>query len=265
MTKTALGTVCGVALLLVPKPAAAFVMHDAVAFGQRALHLYQQIVKFREMVTAANNQFNAFKEAYKGAKNWKDLSWQDTLAILDSPWLDGVEGIDELRFAVTATVMTAEQAGKLFNDVKSLGQFRDNPRYRTDPWYRAQVDRLLRNSGRARAQKIAIVRMLQAQNRQLIEDTERIGKLRAELAAENDKAALANRPVNQARIASLHAAIAAIEARYQGQEMMLKNQQLIMHMVGRENAQQHYIHHTRSEWINKNTQATTQFGLGFTR
>lgn len=252
-------------LMAAAPPAEAYVMHDAIAFGQRALNLYQQIVKYREMINAANNQYNAFKQAYMGAKNWKDLSWQDTLAIVDSPWLDGVEGIDELRFTITATAMTAEQAGKLFSDVSSFGQFRSNARYRTDPWYRAQVDRLFKNSGRARAQKIAIVRQLQAQNKQLIDDTQRITRLRGEISSENDRAVLQKRPVNQAKIASLHAAIAAIEARYKGQEMMLKNQQVIMRLVGQENAQQSYIEHTRSEWLDKNTQATTTFGLGFTR
>lgn len=243
----------------------AMVMHDAVAFGQRTLQLYEHVVKYREMIRAADGQFKAFKQAFEGSKDWKNLSWDDTLAILDAPWFDGVKGIDELRFAATATALTAEQVGKLFSDVNGFGKMRNSERYYSDPWYRARVDALFKYSNKARSQKIAMVRQLQAQNAQLIADTKRIGELRQKVAKENEQATLAKRPVNQAKIASLQAEIAAIEARYRGQEMLLKNQQVIMRMVGEENAYWHYIDTSRSDWMDQNTHSANSFGLGFTR
>lgn len=241
----------------------AVIMHDVLAFGQRTLQLYEHVVKYREMIRAADGQFKAFKQAFEGVKDWKNLSLEDTLSILDAPWFDGVEGIDELRFAATATALTVEQTKRLFSDVKGFGK--NNPRYDSDPWYRARIDAILKYSSKARAQKIAIMRQLQAQNAVLAEDAKRITDLRKKVAEENRAATLGKRPVNQAKIGSYQAEIAGIEAKHKGQEMMLRNQQMIMRMVGNENEYWLYMDTTQSDWMDKNTQAATIFGQGFYR
>lgn len=250
-------------LVLSPKRGEAMIMHDVLAFGQRTLTLYEQIVKYREMIRAADGQFKAFKQAFEGVKDWKNLSLEDTASLLDAPWFDGVEGIDELRFAATATVLTVEQSKKLFSDVRGFGK--KNPRYDSDPWYRARIDALFKYSSKARAQKIAMMRQLQAQNTVLTEDAKRITELRKKVGDENRQATIAKRPVNQAKIASYQAEIGAIEAKHKGQEMMLRNQQMIMRLVGEENAYWLYLDTTQSDWMDKNTQAATIFGRGFYR
>lgn len=265
MRRWALGAVVAAGVVALPERAEAIVMHDVQAFGQRMLHLHQQIVKYREIINASKNQLDAFKQALAGSKDWKNLSWEDTLNILDAPWFDRIEGIDQVRLAATATALTSEQARKLFADVSGVGKMRSDPRYANDPWYRARVESLYKYSNRARALKAALVRQMQAQNAQLIEDTRRIGELRGKVARENTEAAAQKRPVNQARIASLQAEIAAVEARYKGQEMMLKNQQAIMNLVGEDNAYWHYLETSRSDWLERNTQAVGVFGHGFAR
>ena len=85
--------------------------------------------------------------------DWKNLGWRDTLDIVNMPWFDGVEGIDEVRNVTFLTVMSVDQAMALWDDTDSLSKLKANPRYKSDPWYRAKVDSLFRQSKRARGEE----------------------------------------------------------------------------------------------------------------
>jgi hypothetical protein len=249
-----------VAILGVARPAAAFVFHDGPAFTQRVLWMYQQFQQYRQMVTTADSHLRTIKSALRGDMDWRNLGWLDTLQILDSPWLDGVKGIDEIRLATTASVMTAEQATRLWADVEGLGRWKRNRRYERDAWFRAKIDSISRQSGRARAQRAALVRQMQAQNRALIEDVKKIKRLRDAIERESKKT-----PVNHPRIASLQAELAATEAKYQGENMMLANQRAIMFLVGEDDAYRSYLETTQSEWLDRNNRSVLEFGRGFAR
>ena len=72
---------------------------------------------------------------------------------------------------------------------------------------------------------------MQLQNQALSEDVARIRRLRDKIEAESKKS-----PANQALISSLQGELATVQAKHQGEGMMLANQRaIIMMMVGEEN------------------------------
>lgn len=240
--------------------ASAWAFHDGPAFAQRVTVLLQQLHQYRQIVSATKGHMELFRNAYKGSKDWKNLGWVDTLKVLDSPWLDKVRGIDEIRLATATTVLTAEQATKLWSDVKGLTEWERSARYRKDLWFRRKIDSIRRQSRRARDQRAALVRQMQSQNRALIEDVKKIQRLRDAIQAESAKS-----PVNQARVTSLQAELSATEAKYQGENLMLRNQQAIMFLVGEDDAYESYLEVSRSDWLDQNSTSVLDFGRGLAR
>lgn len=250
-----------VAVLVASAPRAeAITFHDAPAFAQRVAQFTQYLIQWRQIIGAARDHLAAFRSAYEGMKDWKSFGWLDTLDIVNMPWFDGVEGIDEVRNVTFHTVMSVDQAIALWDDADSLSKLKSNSRYRTDPWYRAKVDSLFRQSKRARAQRAALLRQMQAQNRALIEDVKKIKRLRDEIEKANKE-----KPVNQAKVTSLQAELAAVEAKYQGENIMLANQRAIMFLVGEDEAQRSYIETRDNGWIEQNKRGMRELGRGFAR
>jgi hypothetical protein len=262
MRRALMVVVLGAVVVGAPRNAHAFIFHDGPAFAQRILQWWQNIQQFRQMVRSGKDNLHAIEDAYRGAKNWRNMGWLDTLKVLDSPWLDSVKGIDNIRLATTASVMTVEQATKLWGDLQ-FDSWKRSPRYRRDGWYRAQVDSLSRQSTRARAQRAALLRQLQSQNLALMKDVDKIKRLRDEIESENKSAAAAKRPANQALIASLQAELSATEAKYQGENMMLVNQRAIMFLVGSDDAYASFLETTKSDWLEHNNRSVLDFGRGF--
>jgi hypothetical protein len=259
------GFVFGLVTAVQSRSALAFAFHDGPAAVQRGLLWYEQLQQYRQVIGAANDHLAAFRQAVKGGMNWKNLGWLDTLQLLDGPWFDRVQGIDDIRAATTVAVMTAEQATKLWTDVTGFGKWRSSDRYRTDPWFRDKVDSVFNRSNRARSQRAAMLRMIQQQNVALIEDVKKIHRLRDAIEDETRKADAEKRAVNQTLIMSLQAEIAATEAKYQAESTILKNQQAIMFMVGDDDAYRSFVETTRSEWLDRNRDGMRAFGQGFAR
>ena len=235
-------------------------VHDLAAITQRATQFVQYMIQFNEMVTAARSHLEAFREVYEGMKDWRNLGWADILQLVDLPWFDGIDGIDDIRRATYVTVMGVQQAQALWNNVDYLDHWRSNPRYQTDPWFRAKVDSLLRQSKRAQATRAALLRQMQMQNKAVSNDVQKIKRIRDAIQQENKHS-----PVNQAKVASLQAEIAATEARYQGEDLMLKNQQAIIFLVGEDEAQRAYLETRDRGWIIQNNMRLRAFGPAMSR
>lgn len=208
-------------------PAQAWIFHDGPAFLQRMLQLIQVLQQWNQVIRTTNQQLAAVKAAYAGLKDWKNFGWMDTLRLADSPWFDGIEGIDEIRQYTNVTIMSAQQAQDLFNNVENLKKLINDKRYKTDPWYRWRVNAMLRQSQQAQKVKAALLLQMKAANKDLMAN---VGKLK-ELHNKIQIASMAS-PADSATIAACQAEIAAIEAKYHGESIVLKNQQAIMFLVG---------------------------------
>lgn len=235
-------------------------VHDLAAVTQRATQFVQYLIQFNEMITTARSHLEAFRQVYEGLKDWRNLGWADILQLVDLPWFDGIDGIDDIRRATYVTVMGVQQAEGLWTNVNYVDHWRSNPRYQTDPWFRAKVDSLLRQSKRAQATRAALLRQMQMQNKAVSADVQKIKRLRDAIQAENKKS-----PVNQAKIASLQAEIAATEARYKGEDLMLKNQQAIIFLVGEDEAQRAYLETRDRGWIIQNSTRLQALGSAMGR
>lgn len=235
-------------------------VNDMAAITQRATQFVQYLIQFNQIINSAQDHLAAFKRVYDGLRNWRQLGWSDLLQIVDLPWFDGIEGIDDLRRATYLTVMGVTQAEGLWENVNYLDHWRLNPRYRTDPWFRAKVDSLLRQSKRARATRAALLRQMQMQNKAVNDDVLKIKRLRDAIEAENQ-----HHPVNQAKVTSLQAEIAATEAKYKGQELMVRNQQAIIFLVGEDEAERSYLEQRDRGWMRSNSQAIRSLGAAMAR
>lgn len=261
MKRIALGTVLAVAVVAASRRAEAqWEVHDLAAITQRAAQFAQYLVQFNEIITAARSHLEAFKQVYEGLKDWQNLGWADILQLVDLPWFDGVDGIDDIRRATYVAVMSVQQAEALWDNVNYAERWRSNPRYQSDPWFRANVDSLLRQSKRAQATRAALLRQMQMQNKAVSEDVKKIKRLRDGIEQENR-----NSPVNQGKIASLQAEIAAVEARYKGEDLMLKNQQAIIFLVGEDDAQRAYLETRDRGWITSNNSSLRALGPAMSR
>ena len=261
MKKLVLVVIVVGAVASVPRRAEAqWEVHDLAAITQRLTQFTQYLIQFNEIITTARGHFEAFKEVYNGLKDWRNLGWADVLSLVDLPWFDGVDGIDDIRRATYVSVMTVDQANALWDNLRYVDPWRTNPRYRTDPWFRAKVDSLLRQSKRARATRAALLRQMQMQNKAVSDDVAKIKRLRDAIELENKSS-----PPSQAKIASLQAEIAAVEARYKGEDLMLKNQQAIIFLVGEDEAQRAYLETRDRGWIIQNNKSLMDIGAAMSR
>jgi hypothetical protein len=235
----------------------AFPFEDIAAFLQRNAHY---ILQFRQLLSAARDTRESIMKAYEGIKDWKNLGWVDTLDLVHAPWFDQVDGIEDLRAVTDLTVLNVEQATKLFDDLRDFGSLEHNPRYRRDGWYRTRVDSIRGIARRARAHRVALLRQMQSHNRALSKDTERVRRLRDRIEEESKK-----EPANQGTISSLQGELAAIQAKHEGENMMMVNQNAIMNLVGAENMDESFLEAVDGDWMGDNRRGFREFGRSFSK
>lgn len=252
--------------LLGPKLAHAYVLPviDGAAIAEDIKEYGQILIQWNELLNTSHSALQAFRDAYSGLRDWKHMGWADTLQILQMPWFDGVDGIDEIRNVATLSVMTAGQIDQLWQNLDP-DSWKSNPRYRSDPWYRNKVNSLYRQSKRARATRAALLRQMQSQNAALTKDVAKIKALRDAIEEENKHPTGKDGTVNQGKIASLQSELQATEAKYQGEGLQLANQRAIMFMVGQDDAQRVYLETRDRGWVNSNNAGIRKLGEAITR
>jgi hypothetical protein len=241
-------------------PAQAWIFHDGAAFAQRLAQYIQIMAQWRQVLKNGGDQLMAFKAAYMGLRDWRNFGWVDVLRLADCPWFDGIQGIDDLRRSTTLTVMSAEQAQGLWDNAEFYNKMLLNPRYAKDPWFRAKVNSILRQSKKAQGVKAAVLRQFELQNKELIEDVKKIRRIKQDIEETNK-----HTPVDTAKVASLQAELQATEAKFQGNSLILRNQQSIMFLTGENDAQRAFMETIDRGWIRGNTRALKDLGARFTR
>lgn len=237
---------------------------DGAALVEQISEYVEILVQWNAIINTSRTALQAFRDAYAGLKDWKNLGWVDTLQILQMPWLDGVDGIDEIRNVATLSVMSAGQIDQLWQNANP-DNWQSNPRYRNDAWYRNKVNSLLRQSKRARAARAALMRQMQTHNASLTKDLARIKALRDKIEDENKHPTGSQGAVNQAKIASLQAEISALEAKHQSEGLQVANQRAIMFMVGQDDAQRVYLETRDRGWVNSNNKQIRELGQAIVR
>jgi hypothetical protein len=243
------------------------VFHDPTAFIQRMTQFATAVAQLRAIVKGAREQVTLLQNAYAGLKNWRNLGWIDTLDIIQSPWFDQVEGIDDMRAAVLATSLSADQVQGLWGDLKDLHNWKEDPRYGKDFWFRMKIRALLRESQRARQVRTALFRQIKLHNKALTRDIARMKNLRGEIEKANTEAVAKKIPVDAAKVASLQAELTALEGKYQSEDLMLKNQRALMFMMGEDDAHQVFMDLMRDAptWRRESAASLSTFGAGFRR
>jgi len=241
-------------------PARAWTFHDGPAFVQRIAQLAQVLAQWNQIIRSSGEQLMTLKAAYLGLKDWRNCGWIDVLRVADSPWFDGISGIDDIRRGADLTIMDAEQAQQLFDHFTFYNNMLLNPRYEKDPWYRAKVNSLLRQGKRAEGVKSAILRQFKTENKELIEDVKKIKRIKTDIQTINQEPT-----VDATKLASLQAELTATQAKFEGNSLILKNQQAIMFLLGENDAQRAFEDVISRSWVWDNTRALRQLGAQFSR
>jgi|GEM_PF-1690486 hypothetical protein len=241
-------------------PARAWTFHDGPAFVQRIAQLAQVLAQWNQIIRSSGEQLMTLKAAYLGLKDWRNYGWIDVLRVADSPWFDGISGIDDIRRGADLTIMDAEQAQQLFDHFTFYNNMLLNPRYEKDPWYRAKVNSLLRQGKRAEGVKSAILRQFKTENKELIEDVKKIKRIKTDIQTINQEPT-----VDATKLASLQAELTATQAKFEGNSLILKNQQAIMFLLGENDAQRAFEDVISRSWVWDNTRALRQLGAQFSR
>jgi len=252
------GVVLTFGLTIIPAsvtPAQAFIFHDGPAFVQRIAQLIQVLAQWNQIIRTSGQQLMAFKSAYDGLKDWRNMGWVDVLRLADSPWFDGIDGIDDIRQGADLTVMSAEQAQALWANEELYRNLLTNPRYAKDPWYRMKVNSIMRQSKRAAAVKASILRQFKQENKGLIADVKRIQDIKTTIEQVNQVS-----PVDATKLASLQAELASVEAKYKGNGLIVKNQQAIMMLMGENDAQKAFVEVIDRGWMRNNSAALKSIG-----
>ena len=108
--------------------------------------------------------------------------------------------------------------------------------------------------------KAGILRQFKAENKELIEDVKKIKRIKHDIQ-EINKADT----VDTAKVASLQAELEATEAKFEGNRLILKNQQAIMFLMGENDAQKAFIETIDRGWMRGNTRALKAIGARFSR
>jgi hypothetical protein len=156
--------------------------------------------------------------------------------------------------------MSAEQAQQLWDNYTFYNNMLLNPRYAKDPWYRAKVNSLLRQGKRAQAVKASILQQFKTENKDLIEDVKKIKRIKTDIQTINQAPV-----VDATKLASLQAELTATEAKFEGNSLILKNQQSIMFLMGENDAQRAFEEVIDRGWMRGNTHALRQMGAQFSR
>lgn len=238
------------------------VFHDPVAFAQRASQFIENIAQIRAILATAKEEYELVRGIWSGLKDWRNLEWVDTLDIFQAPWLDDVEGIDDIRRAALAASLSADQVKGLWSDLGILRGWGGTDRYRRDAWFRAKVRSLLRESQQARQTRMAFLKQLKEHNKQITKEIDRLKDLHELL-----KQANAETPVNMATVAALQHEIAALEAKGKSEGMAFQNQRVLMLLAGADNAHEIYMDLLRESptWRRQSGIAMSAFGAGFRR
>jgi hypothetical protein len=237
------------------------VFHDPIAFAQRASQFIENIAQVRAILSTAREEYDLVKGIWKGVKDWRSLDWIDTLDIFQAPWLDGVEGIDGIRQAALAASLSADQIKGLWSDLGDFAKdLEGSSRYQRDPWFRAKIRSLMRESQQARQTRLAFFRQLKAHNKRLSQDIKRLKELHDQV-----KEANAEEPVNMAKVATLQSQIAELEARGQSEGMSFQNQRALMLLAGADGAHEVYMEMLRESptWQRHSGLAMSAFAGAF--
>jgi hypothetical protein len=242
------------------------VVVDIQAVIQRMTQFAAAIAQFRAIVRSGQESVEMMRSAYEGIKNWRNLGWIDTLQIVDAPWFDNVEGIDDIRALVMTTTMSAEGAVNLWADLKAFDKYLTDPRYRKDAWFRSKVNSLIRQSKRARGVRVAVMRQIRQHNKALTEDIKRVRRLRDEIQKANEDK-VSGKPVDTAKVQALQAELVALEAKMEGESLMVTNQRILMGLAGDDEAHNEFMRmvQDRRSWSASDAARLREFGMGFSR
>jgi hypothetical protein len=242
------------------------VVVDIQAVIQRMTQFAAAIAQFRAIVRSGQESLEMMRSAYDGLKNWRNLGWIDTLQIVDAPWFDNVEGIDDIRAAVMTTTMSVEGVVNLWADLGAFDKYLSDPRYRKDAWFRSKVNSLIRQSRRARAVRIAVMRQIRQHNKALTADIKRVRRLRDEIQSANEDK-VSGKPVDTAKVQALQAELVALEAKTQSEGLMMTNQRILMGLAGDDEAHNEFMRmvQDRRTWSAGSATRLREFGLGFSR
>lgn len=125
--------------------------HIAVAIGNTA----KQIKEWQDYIQQFRQYSALMLGTYQGIHSWEGLEWIDSLSLLELPFFDGIDGIEELRDVAAASTMTVQDLAKLYEEIELITRLASDKRYANMVGYQARMSLF-----RAHSNRVMRIRML---------------------------------------------------------------------------------------------------------
>lgn len=120
-----------------------------------------------EIVKTSRETFLLVNSVHQGLKDWQNFGWVEVLDMVDLPFFDGVEGIDDLRDLASLTEMGIEDLQQLFAEAETITRLVNDPKYRASRTRAKQVQLLNEAHQRSRRRKIVFARALKKHQKEM--------------------------------------------------------------------------------------------------
>jgi hypothetical protein len=200
-----------VATLFVAAPQAkAIPVIDGAHIAAAAANAGLQVLEWVNYIKNFKEYYSTINAVYNGVRDWKNMGWVDTLQLVELPWFDGMEGIEDIRNIAAGTSMSLSDLQTVFSDLKWFDKMLNDPRYAEQEAFRKKTQILQKANQRGMRRKMTITRAMHKMN----EENQKLLKQSKDIQAEIETLSK-KEPAPLASIAALQGRLAGIQAKMQ--------------------------------------------------
>jgi hypothetical protein len=197
--------------------AAYYPVFDHSAYVDRAVHLKETMLRWKDQLEKTQQQLEKTREAYaltqavySGIQDWKSLDWVDGLALFELSFFDGVAGIGDVRDLAAGATLNLEGMQGVYREASIIKRMMEDDLYRDNEAFKARVKAMRKLHVRQMKRQVMFVKLYRR-------DREKQKEYRRQLKTINDRIRLLARkkPVNVAAITALQAQLGTIQAESQ--------------------------------------------------
>ncbi len=194
---------------------------DVAHIIQSIVNTLENLMKWYQYISTFNRYYSMYQAVSHG--NYSMMPWTEILDLTNSPWFDGVEGIEDVRQLCTVKGMTVTQLEQIYHEYEIFQRMKNDPLYAKSRAFAAYQKLMQETHTRAMRRKVAVARMMQRhqdENRKL---TAQVKSCRDEIAR---LSTFSEPPASV--IAALQGKLQAIQAKMEAGAQGLQDQLTLM-------------------------------------
>ena len=204
---------------------------DVAHIIQSIINIAEEIYKWAEYLHTFNQYYSIMQAATHG--DYSMMPWTDILELSNSPWFDGVDGIDDIRQLCTVSGMTVTELQQLYHEYEIFTRMKNDPLFAKSRAYASYQTLTQEIHTRGMRRKVVVAQMMQRHQKEMKRLSDQVKACRDEIAR---LSAFDQPPASV--IAALQGKLAAIQAKMESGKQGLADQlQLMRDQEGNELAE----------------------------